>query len=273
MFFPPEPNIYITQIKTHHDKDSFSIFVKLPSIVTIEPTAEDRSGITYDGSQMYFRGEPVEPVDIRKAIEQFLQFLTKFGNQPVVIVGHNIKRYGCYHLLTAAEGCGMVDRLRTAIHGFVDTCILFQKRARDFGLNTPKASEMANMIEVLYKYYFPKAAPYDPSEGARAVKDIVAAAGISEETLLQNFFSFANFECRFSWKPLERDQVITASILKRVAFREFHFDRVKQAFADGGEERAREVLQLPMQDGKPMVTDDQFILNKICHYLRDRQQQ
>ena len=213
---------------------------------------------------MYFHGDPVTSVCIKEALGQFLQFLMKFGNQLVVIVGHNIKRYGCYHLLTAALACDMVDMLRAAIYGFVDTCILFQKHPR-----SPTSTASENTIEALYTQCSSQAGSYDPSEGAQALQVIVVAADISDKTFQENFFSFVSFDCRFSWKPLERKQVITGCFMKKAIDSKLHFDTVWQAFNKHKEEGVREVLIQRMAAWSRMRNQD-TILKKICDYLREK---
>ena len=266
LFVFSESKIYITQIKAQCGEHAFGTFVRPPS--SIESIAEEKSGISYDGNQMCFwgGGGHVESVCIKEALTQFLQFLTKFGNQPVVIVGHNIKRYGCYNLLTAALAYDMVDWLRAAIHGFVDICILFQKCTRDPRSPTSETSE--NTIEDLYKSYISQQEPYNPSQGARVLRDIVAEAGISDETLQQNFFSFVSFECRFSWKPLEKEKVITQYFMGKAVESNLHFDTVWRARNRGNKEAVRDVLTQRMAAWSRMRNQD-TVLDKICGYHRD----
>ena len=251
--FSSGPPVYITQIKAQRGEDAFpACFVKPPK--PIEPPASAESDITLVNDQMYFGEERVESVAIGVALEQLLQFL---GDQPVVLLGHNIKRYGGHHLLREASDCGMINQLRARIHGFVDTCILFQNYAQNLESHT---------LEDLYEHYLSNAELFEPGEEARALQEIVDAAGISNDTLSEHFFSFAEFESRFLWKRLVFAGVITDYIMKKATRNELHFDTVRQAFAEGGEERAKDVL-------KQRLTKTRRILDKICRHLRENAEQ
>ena len=102
----------------------------------------------------------------------------------MVILNHNISRYGGHHLLRKAIACGKIEQMSEVIHGYVDTCRLFRSFAPNLGSYTFKD---------LCRHYLPIAEPYndrDPESGARALQRIVARAEFPDETLLQHFYSF-----------------------------------------------------------------------------------
>ena len=127
---------------------------------------------------MYHRGNPVESVGIREALNLFLDFL---GDQPVVVVGHNIKAFDCPILLNAARACDMVDRLHNAVHGFVDTLPLFRqvnKRLKSHSLGH------------LHEHYLGRNHDsHDAREDARTLQEIVDKAEITRETLSRHSFT------------------------------------------------------------------------------------
>ena len=178
--FSSGPPVHITQIKAQRGEDTWSIFVRPPR--PIETPASEVSGITLADDQMYFRGQPVvESVTIPEALNRFFQFL---GDQPVVIFGHNISRYGGHHLLREAIHSQMIAELLAHVHGYVDTWSLFRSIAPDLPSHTFRA---------LCERYLPSAEQYNdgvPTSGARALQRIVAEAHIPERTILQHFYSF-----------------------------------------------------------------------------------
>ena len=63
-----------------------------------------------------------------------------------------------------------------------------------------------------------------------------------------------------------KEGVIKKGIMDKAVGNQLHFDTVRQAFAEGGEERAREVL-------KQWVTKTKRILDDICSYIRQNPEQ
>ena len=220
---------------------------------------------------MYHRGNPVESVGIREALNLFLDFL---GDRPVVVVGHNIKAFDCPILLNAARACGSdtVDRLQDAVHGFVDTLPLFRqvnKRLKSHSLGH------------LHEHYLGRNHDsHDAREDARALQEIVDKAKITRETLSRHSFTLTYItevqgfhekteRLLQTWRPLVEEKVVSENIAKKAASSGLSFDDVRRAFAEGKEVGAKRVLQQPTPaEGKARVTDRRNILDSICRYLR-----
>lgn len=80
---------HITQIGAveMESGEAFSTYV-LPKI-SIEPGAEQATGIVYDGTSVFAHGLKVAAVPIREALSNFLKWLSTLRNCEVVLVAHN----------------------------------------------------------------------------------------------------------------------------------------------------------------------------------------
>nr|KAG5704822.1 hypothetical protein BaRGS_015205 [Batillaria attramentaria] len=128
---------------------------------------------------MCHRGAPVLSLPLKEALERFLDFL---GAEPVVLFGHNCKRFDCPVLFNAAKACGRLEDLQKKVAGFVDTLPLFREGHR--GLKSYKQ-------ELLYEHYFQESySSHDAAADALALERLVKAAGFSTELTEKNLFCF-----------------------------------------------------------------------------------
>ena len=119
---------------------------------------------------MFYRGVKVKSVSIRDALAQFLDFLGSEA-MAVVAVGHNVKVYDCPILLNAVQACGMDQRLRDTVHGFVDTLPLFQQVFKKVNGRRKSCA-----LPSLYQHYFEvEMAAHDAEEHAKVLQEIVEA--------------------------------------------------------------------------------------------------
>lgn len=217
---------------------------------------------------MYHRGECVNSVGIRDALQQFLEFL---GHTPLMLVGHNIRRFDCYVLLNAFRACGMFEQLVAApISGFVDTLPLLRKRRRHF---------MSHKLCALHLDYFGETfKAHDAREDAHALQKIINKAHVPHQELTKHSFSlrwFVKFETYktnkdkhlATWKTVMKRKVVTQFMAWKASGSGLGYDVVMQVYAYSGEAGVKRLLQQRTANRKPRVTERKGITQKICRHL------
>ncbi|KAL8608206.1 hypothetical protein ACOMHN_016661 [Nucella lapillus] len=169
------PTRHITQIAARSGQgEAFSTYV-LPR-EPIHERAQEVTGITCDGQQLYHHGAPVPFLTIRPALEGFITFLEQ--GKPVVLLGHNIKLFDCPILLNALQCCNLVERFQAAVYGCVDTLPLF----REINPGLKNHNQAA-----LYKHYIGLQFPaHDARDDVRALQKIVNRANPNHDQFSLN---------------------------------------------------------------------------------------
>ena len=115
---------------------------------------------------------------IVQALTDLCQFL---GQQPVVLVGHNCKRFDVPRLVRAATACGMLEELKNTVSGFVDTLPLFR------ALNPELSSHRQS---ILYQHCCGQEyEAHDALADARALGELVRTAGPPHDVMSMHSFS------------------------------------------------------------------------------------
>ncbi|XP_076445543.1 DNA polymerase III PolC-type-like [Babylonia areolata] len=172
-----DPTCHITQIAAQSGQDrTFSSFVLPEKPISLE--AQAITGITCVDQQMYHHGDAVESLTITRALEAFIAFL---GEEPVVLIGHNIKTFDCPRLLNALTACGLVERFGRAVHGFVDTLPLFREIC-------PRAAN--HRQPTLVRHYLGKEYPaHDAREDVKALQQVVDRARPGHDVFTRHSFT------------------------------------------------------------------------------------
>ena len=255
----------IIQIAAVRGTDHFSRYI-LPE-KPIHPEASKVTGITVRNRQMYYKEQLMETVSLEKAFKEFVHFL---GARPVLLIGHNVKVFDAPILLYASRACGV--NIEPAIHGFLDTLLLFRGLYRDLAPNYKQ--------DQLYQHFFPGEA-YDAHNALADVvslQALVARACPSQED--QQPFTFdmeyvkdtlhkrqlKKHHLNRGWWKLIEEGVVSEGMGKKAAGSGLGVGHLKQVYAKSGAEGVKAVLSETI-DGETRVTKQVAIIDKINQYL------
>ena len=255
----------IIQIAAVRGTDHFSRYI-LPE-KPIHPEASKVTGITVRNRQMYYKEQLMETVSLEKAFKEFVHFL---GARPVLLIGHNVKVFDAPILLYASRVCGV--NIEPAIHGFLDTLLLFRGLYRDLAPNYKQ--------DQLYQHFFPGEA-YDAHNALADVvslQALVARACPSQED--QQPFTFdmeyvkdtlhkrqlKKHHLNRGWWRLIEEGVVSEGMGKKAAGSGLGVGHLQQVYAKSGAEGVKAVLSETI-DGETRVTKVQKIIDKINQYL------
>ncbi|XP_076453322.1 maternal protein exuperantia-1-like [Babylonia areolata] len=229
-----ERDCHITWIAACSGPNQISTFV-LPK-VKMDPHAFERTGIICHGEHMYQHGKKVEPLKITRALEAFIGFL---GNEPVVLVTHNTRRFECHKLMHALTACGLKEQFQQAVHGFVNTLPLFKELC-------PQLKNHGQ--QDLYRFYMKSDYPeHDAMKNALALQQIVEKAEPEHDAFERHFFTARHFiryfEVKPEWDRLAGKKVITQSMAFKAAENELGWDEVRDTFQRAGEGGVKMLLR------------------------------
>ena len=154
---------HITQIACvdPESKDQFSAYV-LPKI-QMDPNAEQATGIVFDGTSLYVKGQQVNAINITDALDQLLTWLKQFDN--VVLVAHNGRVFDFRVLCSVINKCKLRHVFTEIISAFVDSLNVMRKTipklpsykqeclAQHFGLPNYNAHNAVDDVVMLDKIF------------------------------------------------------------------------------------------------------------------------
>ncbi|XP_076454872.1 uncharacterized protein LOC143289707 isoform X2 [Babylonia areolata] len=254
-----ELTCHITQIAAHSGEETFSRFV-LPK-KAISEGAQQVTGITCVGQQMYHHGQEVVSLSITHALDDFITFL---GKEPVVLIGHNIKNFDCPRLLIALQACGLVEGFRRMVHGFVDTLPLFRELC-------PQAEN--HRQPTLYRHFLGQDyLAHDAREDVKALQQVVDRARPGHDAFTHHSFTLEHIiECqcykaardrlRAAWMVLVREGRISQYIADKASDNGLGWEEIRHTFLTDGEGAVRRLLT-------ERLTNVQRIIDSIIQKLQ-----
>ena len=114
----------ILQISAVCGTDTFNIYVS-PERSSIDQGASKVNKLTIVQGTLHYKGDAVNSINIKEALENFIDFLENV-HKPV-LVGHNIKKFDVPFIGFYLKRYSLWERFLAAVVGFVDTWILFKQ--------------------------------------------------------------------------------------------------------------------------------------------------
>lgn len=111
-----EKNSDTLQIAAIFRDHTFNVYVKPTQ--SIKPMASQVTGLQQKEGILYLRGQVVNCLPLKEALQLFLQFLNQ-SEKPLLLVAHNAP-FDIRHLLAAILSTSMVNKFQKIV-GFVDT--------------------------------------------------------------------------------------------------------------------------------------------------------
>ena len=236
--------------------------------VPIDAGAAKVTGITCREGHMYYRDEPVDCVSLTQALNDFMSFL---GEGRVVLVGHNICSFDAPILVRTANYCGLVEKLKAKIFGFLDTLTMF--RGAYPQLNSYKQ-------EQLYKHFV--GGEYNAHN---ALGDVMALKELhlqaSPPDVAPYTFNIEHVQKTLDYRKQKTKNVktwqkviddehgyITKPMATRAASSGLSLHHLEKAFQRGGREAVEEIFQEVGEDGQARVTKKKKVIDKFVEYFQ-----
>ncbi|PVD22328.1 hypothetical protein C0Q70_18138 [Pomacea canaliculata] len=216
------------------------------------------------GDNLYRNGVQLPTLRIRQALSEFLEFL---GDEPVTLIAHHSRRIDFPVLYNAMKACDMLPEFEKKATGFVDTLPLFRGVWQDFG---------PYRLRTLYGKLFPR--EEQNISNVMVLKTLVGHPDVTDEAVSKHSFDFTyvaqaakrSFEKKSnlpSWKPLITSRFVSKSMAQRAAASGLAVHHLLLAYEWGEEQGVLDVLTEITSDGKPRVTKDKKVLEKIVSFI------
>ncbi|XP_025113123.1 uncharacterized protein LOC112575461 [Pomacea canaliculata] len=258
---------HILQIAALGQNKSFCRYV-LPK-KQIHPEAQEVHGLSFneDEGRLYLNGQPVDAVNIRQALSEFLEFL---GDEAVTLFAHNCKLFDAPVLFNAMEACAMLAEFERKVTGFVDTLPLF--RAIYPGLSSYSQKS-------LYEHFFHESyAAHEAMSDVTALKRLLDLGFVTGDAICLHSFGLdyvrqvvtrrrETYKNLQSWKPMIAFGSVSLNMAKRAAKSGLRVHHLRLAYRLSGHAGVSNVLQQPTADGTARVTSTPKFLQTISSYI------
>ncbi|XP_062596799.1 uncharacterized protein LOC134258289 [Saccostrea cucullata] len=263
---------HITQIAAvnRNTKEQFSRYVA-PDL-PITPMAEKVTNITWSGGVLCYRGEPVDFVRVKSALEDFLEWLEKFPS--IVMVAHNGRTFDFRVLCRAFHRCGLQERFCSNVAAFCDSLTLFRQKypkldkykqeflAQHFCGHTYNAHNAVDDVVMLDEII---------EAGLISVSDFKKHSYDTDCQFLQEEFNSCKSKNVASLRPLIGEKVMKSCTVENIAGSGLNLGHLRLIFKRSGEDGLVNVFSMKNSLGKPRVTSDKKVLGecipKLCAYF------
>ena len=225
--------------------------------------------LTKKNDMLYHKGTLVETVDINQCLIEFCKFLSNL-DKPVLLYGHNARRFDCPLLVDALSRCRLIDHFSEIVSGFGDTLIALKSV-----LPEERSYKQSDLVaKHLNKSYD----AHDALEDVRALQALLKAVA-SDEIMRVHSFDVADIrhQCRnqisnrprmASLEGMITDGVVSRYIAKKITTSGLTHDDLVGRYKTSGEEGVVQLLAADIE-GKPRVTNRGNILQSIVAYLKE----
>lgn len=237
----------------------FNTYVK--PTVPIEKKATSVTGISYSEGQMTVNGTEVQTVNIRSAVDNMINWLSKFNN--VCLVAHNGRRFDFPILVTTLKILGVLDKFLTCV--FIDSLSVFRKLYPNQSLK--QVDLVSNLLGEIYD-------AHNAIEDVKVLAKLIQHVNLPTEDLMAHSFTplaIANNILFNKAKALNLpslDPLIYSGVIKRptaenIAGSGLKLSHLKLLYTRGGEDALRDVFTAKNVEGFPRVTNVKKLLDEM----------
>lgn len=217
-----------------------------------------------DGTSVFAHGSKVAAVPIREALSNFLQWLSTLRNCEVILVAHNGRVFDFRVLSNAVVRTGLQRQFLDKVSGFTDSLSLIRSKhkklekytqiflAKHFCNESYSAHDALEDVKMLSKIL----------SNAVSNSDLCNAAYDSETHFLQEKFNSAK-SLYLPLNVLVGNSVLNMSMAENVAGSGLGLHHLKIVHRRAGEDGLRNVLCAKNVHGKPRVTSDCKVLDRV----------
>lgn len=219
-----------------------------------------------EGDKFYQNDQLLPTLRIRRALSAFLEFL---GDEPVTLIAHHSRRIDFPVLYNAMKACEMLPEFEKKVTGFVDTLPLFRDVWRNSG---------SHRLRTLYNKLFPDGE--QNISNVMALKTLVLHPDVTDEAVSKRSFDFTyvaqaakwSSEKKInlpSWEPMIDDESVSRFMAQKAAASGLTAHHLRLAYEWGEDQGVLDVLTEITSDGKPRVTKDKKVLEKIVSFIAE----
>ena len=255
--------IQIAVIGPHSNYNNY-VIPEMP----ISKAVEESTGVTYTKQQMFVSGRRVNSVPVRQALEELLQFL---GDSSVRLIGHNLKSFGCYVLINAAEACGLNDKFSRTINDFIDLNTIVR--------NVEKKLPSYELEDVVKHFLRRDAITHDATEDVFTLKRLYQEIGPDAQMTEKATFDYEYIVDAKTftdnkkknlpdWQPLIKNSVFPKGAAEKAAGHGMTVQGLLAIYQEGGEEKLLAVLsEEDKNTHKPKVTDKKGQITQLSKHF------
>ena len=278
MYFATGSTCDITQISATLDSAGTSRTFNT-YVTPRKPISKDASAatsLTFESGQLYHKGQPVPAINIKDALEKFLQFLSecKSSSCKCVLVAHNCKTFDSKILVFHLKQLNLIDAFIDICDGFCDSLLTFKQEYPDRRKQKLSYSQVSLCSDLLNFTYDAHNSEADVS----ALQKLCAL--LDRAQLLQCSFSvdfvrqsiLYNAEKKTnvqSFSSLVENKIVSSAIAGKMAGSGLVLAHVELAFARDKESGVHDLFVESVQS-KPRVTKSKAIITKVNQYLHSR---
>ncbi len=248
----------IVQIAAVSASRTFSTYILPSQRMTIE--ASRITKIEVRGSKMFRDGLEVPHMNLKDALQNFLDFISRCDGPPLVM-GHNIARFDVPVLHNSMLKVGL--RMESTVKGFVDTLTLtgkLYKRKKD----VTDFKQATLVTELLGQSYDAHNALGDVEALQKLYVEKLGKTSVT--TVQECLFHYLSHEYLKSFKLLIDKKVLSQGSASKMSKSGLSLSHLKLAYSRGGDQGVRSLLKENVA-GKARVTSSAKILDKISIYF------
>lgn len=244
----------ITQLAAVCGTRQFSRYI-MP-VKDITPGASQTTGLRVRNNRMYKDDVEVATTTLHVALTAFLDFIEQCSCPPV-LVGHNIASYDAPVLLHSLKQCGMVAAVHKATAGCMDTLQLARKKF-------PKPYGQEHLVKTLLGKEY---AAHDALGDVLALKELYEKQlKLTTDEMARHVFDMLASYHRSSLDILISEKIVSKNMSIKLARNGLGLRALKLAYERESDSGIK-ILLSQQVSGKPRVTRDTKIVEKICNYL------
>ena len=239
-------------------------------MVPKQPITKEASrvtGLSLQSGVLCKNGEPVDTVDLKKCLSEFISYLDDKGTP--LCLGHNIKSFDCHIIINHLTKCNLVEAFSSSVLGFVDTLSLFKELFPN--MKSYAQAELArNILNAEYM-------AHDATEDVAALQSLVEHTEFSLAQLQSHSFSLESCKYAFEYSMIKSSNLQTfEQIVKAGAMTKFMAEKISGsglamnhiflAFNRGNKQGIIDLFG-ENDDGKVRVTKSKKVIEKIAQYV------
>ena len=232
----------------------------------ISTTASAVTGLTTNGHILFHNGTPVISLPLKEALQLFLAWLQ--DRAPVVLAGHNLRRFDFPRLMNAFEKANLLSAFTDSCLGGIDTLPLFKDKYPD----EPKHTQEHLFQKLTNKTYV----AHDAASDVTSLQQLCHVAGFTKNVLMKYSFTTQWYidcmtyravgaENTDTMQSLVERKVVSRQMATKIGSSGLQLSHLTTAYSHGGRETLCQLLTEKV-DGTPRVTSCKRVLNALVQY-------
>lgn len=235
----------------------------------IASTASEVTGLSVCGNAMFYTGQKVDTVSLGQALNLLVSFIEQ--HMPCILVGHNFFRFDFPRIVRAFELTIGVDFISGNVLGIADTLFMFKATHK----NLEKYSQEYLVTHFVQERY----SAHNALSDVRSLQKLCTVVGFTDDQFAdhcrtsQSAIDIVKQDCeRFrnclTFNEIMSNKIISKSMANKLANSGLCLVHLQLAIKRAGREGLKHILAEPNGLGKPRVTKNNKIIDKLFEYLK-----